>query len=135
MSPAKPGSEVDAFMKALDHPNKADIEFARKVLLASAPGVTEGIKWNAPSFRLADDFATFHLRHKDGVALILHTGAKKKALTAPMDLKDPEGLIERLAADRCMVRLGAGKELRARQPALEAILKQWIGGLRANGLA
>jgi hypothetical protein len=90
------------------------------MLLAAAPGVVEGIKWSAPSFRLADDFATFHLRSTEEVALILHTGAKKKVLTVPMDLNDPEGLIERLAPDRCMVRLGAGKTLRRlpRRPAL-----------------
>jgi hypothetical protein len=118
-----------------DHPLRDDIDLVREMLLAAAPGVVEGIKWSAPSFRLADDFATFHLRSTEEVALILHTGAKKKVLTVPMDLNDPEGLIERLAPDRCMVRLGAGKTLRARQPALEAILKQWIGSLRANGLA
>lgn len=117
-----------------DHPLRDDIDLVREVILAAAPGVTEGMKWNAPSFRLADDFATFHLRSTEEVALILHTGAKKKVLKVPMDLNDPEGLVERLAPDRCMVRLGAGKTLRARQSALEAILRQWIGGLRANGL-
>jgi hypothetical protein len=93
-----------------DHPLRDDIDLVREMLLAAAPGVVEGIKWSAPSFRLADDFATFHLRSTEEVALILHTGAKKRVLTVPMDLNDPEGLIERLAPDRCMVRLGAGKD-------------------------
>jgi hypothetical protein len=126
MSPVKTDSKVDAFMAALDHPLKLDIEFVRNVVLAIAPGVTEGIKWNAPSFRLADDFATMNLRSTDGVCVILHTGAKKRTPVPDMGVPDPSGLLEWLAKDRCMARLGAGKALRANRKAFEAVLNAWV---------
>jgi hypothetical protein len=129
MSPAKTDSKVDAFMAALDHPLKPDIEFVRKVVLAFAPGVTEGIKWNAPSFRLADDFATVNLRSTDAVCVILHTGAKKRTPVPDMTVPDPAGLLEWLAKDRCMARLGSGKALRANRKAFEAVLRAWIDKL------
>jgi hypothetical protein len=36
------------------------------------------VKWKAPNYALADDFATMNLRRPDAVQLILHTGATPK---------------------------------------------------------
>jgi hypothetical protein len=122
--PAK--ADPDAFMDALDHPLKDDLQYLRGVIRKAVPEATEGIKWNAPSYRLADDFATFHLRPTDSVCVILHTGAKKRPAVPDMSVPDPAGLLERLAADRCMVRLGCGKTLRANRRAFEAVLRAWV---------
>ena len=72
--------EVEAFLEKLDHPRKPEIEALRRIILGAHASVHEGIKWNAPSFRTTEYFATFHLRAKDGVALIFHRGAKKRAV-------------------------------------------------------
>ncbi|MDY7225561.1 DUF1801 domain-containing protein [Hyalangium rubrum] len=133
-APAKPtqGSQtepdVPTFLRALDHPMKKEIEAVRKIILGISPEISEGIKWNAPSFRTTDHFATFNLRPQDRVRLILHTGAKVKD-TAKKGLKieDPEGLLEWLAKDRCLVTLGDSKDVKAKRAALEAIVRQWIG--------
>ncbi len=122
-------TDPDAFMDALDHPLKDDIQYLRAVIRKVAPGITEGVKWNAPSFRLADDFATFHLRTTDSVCVILHTGAKKRASVPDMGVPDPAGLLEWLAKDRCMARLGSGKTLRANRKAFEAVLRAWVARL------
>ena len=41
-------------------------------------------------------------------------------------IADPSGLMKWLAPDRCLVTVGAGKEIPANQAALHAIVRQWI---------
>lgn len=67
---------VDQFMAALDHPCKAEIEALRAALRAVDPAIAEGIKWNAPSWRTSEYFATTHLHAKTGFGLILHLGPR-----------------------------------------------------------
>jgi Domain of unknown function (DU1801) len=67
-------------MRILDHPSKQLIEAIRKSLLNADRSIDEGIKWNSPSFRTTEHFATMNLREKKGVGLILHRGAKKRDL-------------------------------------------------------
>lgn len=120
---------VEAFMKGLDHPLKPAIETLRKIILGVSPEVREGIKWNAPSFRIVDDFATFNLRGKGGedrVMLILHTGAKVKKRAKPLTIDDPQGLLKWLAADRAVVTFADVSEIRSAKRALEAIVRAWI---------
>ena len=66
---------MDAFLASLDHPFLREILALREIILGADPSIVEGIKWNAPSFRTSEYFATFHLRARDGVQLILHRGA------------------------------------------------------------
>lgn len=97
------GSDVAAFLKALDHPKKHAIDAVRSLILNADSAIREGIKWNSPSFRIDDWFATVNLRGKGGgerVWLILHTGAKK---SKAMKVADPQGLLKWLAKDRCLV--------------------------------
>jgi len=131
---AKPeplGSRTDpavvAFLRELDHPLKQEVEEIRQLILGVSPEIHEGIKWNAPSFRTTEHFATFNLRTKDRVRLILHTGAKTKdTATTGMTIADPSGLLEWLAKDRCLVTISDAKELQARRAALEAIVREWL---------
>jgi uncharacterized protein YdhG (YjbR/CyaY superfamily) len=127
----KPGDSrtdpaVDAFLKDLDHPLKAEVEAIRRVILGADPKIREGIKWNAPSFRTTEWFATLNLR-QDHVWLILHLGAKKKAAAATgIDIPDPAGLLEWLAKDRAVVKFADAKDVRAKRAALASFVKAWI---------
>ena len=67
---------VAAFLEALDHPLKPEIEAVRKIILGVSPEIREGIKWNAPSFRTTDWFATCNVHAKDKLRLILHFGGE-----------------------------------------------------------
>jgi hypothetical protein len=71
-------ADVETFLAALDHPLKPEILALRQVILGADPSITEGIKWNVPSFRTSEYFATMHLRAKDGIQVILHLGAKTR---------------------------------------------------------
>lgn len=133
-SPAPSSSQADpavvSFLKELDHPLKKEIEAVRKIMLGVSPSIQEGIKWNAPSFRTTDYFATVNLRSTDTVQLIFHTGAKVKATaTTGLRIDAPTGLLKWLAKDRCMVTLGKGSKIQANRKAFEAIVGQWIESL------
>ena len=95
----------------------------------SARTFTRGIKWNSPSFRTTEYFATLNLRAKDGkdrVWLILHRGAKAKDNTKDLRIADPTGLLKWLAKDRCLVTFDDGKVVKAKKSALQAIIREWI---------
>jgi len=55
---AKPPT-VDTFMAALDHPYKAEVQAVREIILGVHDGITEQVKWNAPSFGYEGYLATF----------------------------------------------------------------------------
>jgi hypothetical protein len=124
-TPAKPGADVDSFMARLLHPHKPAIEAIRQIVRGADPAIAEGIKWNAPSFRTTEYFATTHLRAKDGVGIILHLGAKVRD-TGGVTIDDPDGLLNWLAKDRAMVSFADADDVRNRQSALEHIVRQWI---------
>ncbi|MFT7776099.1 DUF1801 domain-containing protein [Roseateles sp.] len=121
---------VDRFIAALDHPFKAEIAALRRAILEVDPAIAEGIKWNAPSWRTTDYFATTHLRDKSCLGLILHLGAKARTLPdGGLDIPDPTGLLKWLGKDRAKVEFHSADDLAAKLPALQAILRMWIGHL------
>ena len=126
-TPADTAQAVDAFMATLVHPAKDVVVALRAAVLGSDPSISEGVKWNAPSFKTTQYFATTHLRAKAGVGLVLHFGAKVREVAAGQGtIQDPDGLLTWLAKDRAMVTFKDAGELHARRPALQAILRQWI---------
>lgn len=131
MSAARRSAEVDALLEKAAHPLGADIDSLRGVVLGVDKAIEEVVKWNGPSYRLGVDFATIRMRATDQVCVILHTGAKKRSKPLDMAVDDPAGLLEWLAKDRCMARLGAGKALRSNRKAFEAVLRAWIEKLLA----
>ena len=70
-------------------------------------------------------FATTHLRAKDGVAIILHFGAKVRD-TGGVTIDDPDQLLNWLAMDRAMVSFAGVDDVWNRQSALQHIVRQWI---------
>lgn len=127
MSKAKPqSSDVEPFLASLDHPRKAEILALRQIILGADPSIAEGIKWNAPSFRTSDDFATMHLRVKDGVGVVLHLGAKKRSDAVTLTIDDPESLLTWLAKDRAMATFRDTRDVELKQAAFAAIIQQWI---------
>lgn len=116
---------VEAWLAALDHPFKAEILALRQVILGADPRITESVKWNAPSFRTAEYFATFHLRAHDGVRVILHLGAKPRD-GAQLQIADPAGLLAWLGPDRASATFRSLDEVVAQRDAFEQIIRLWI---------
>ena len=117
--------DVEAFLVSLAHSFEKEIREIRQMILGADARIGEGIKWNAPSFRTTEFFATFHLRAKDGVQVILHLGAKKRE-TPGVTLDDPESLLEWLGKDRASVKFRDAKDIQAKRAAFVNVIRQWI---------
>lgn len=118
---------VDEFMARLAHPCKAEVAALRRLVLAVHPSIAEGIKWNAPSYRTTEYFATTNLRAKSGIGVILHLGAKVRDLPpGGVSIDDPGTLLKWLGKDRAMVEFADARDLESKEAGLQAILRQWI---------
>jgi hypothetical protein len=118
---------VNEFMDKLEHPLKSEMEAVRTVILSANKEITEGLKWNAPSFYFNGYFATFNPRARDFVQVIFHQGAKAKD-NGPEGLKidDDGGLLEWLAKDRCSAKFYNMEDIASRKAALRSVVNQWI---------
>ncbi len=119
--------EVDAWLIALDHPQKDVISAVRTVVLAVDPRIAEGIKWNACSFRTTEWFATFNVtgpKGPKGVTLVLHLGAKPRAEGG--SVADPARLLAVLGKDRAAVSFTDLADVAQKGPALDALVRAWI---------
>jgi hypothetical protein len=127
-TPRGPSSpdDVDEFLRRLDHPLKPALEAVRSIIRGVSPEIQEGIKWNAPSFKTTEYFATVNIR-KDVVFIILHLGAKVKDNSRGLKIDDPTGLLEWLATDRAVVTFRDLDSIESGRKAFESIIRQWIG--------
>ena len=116
---------VDAHLDALAHPARARIDHFRALIKNSMPGVTEGVKWNAPSYAPTggDDRITFRLTPLPKLQLILHRGAKAKPPIAE-PFRAPDGLIHWVAPDRGVIDLD--REMPVSDAALADTLARWL---------
>lgn len=116
---------VDQYLEALDHPLKAEVGRLRRAILAAHPGITERVKWNAPSFCWAgDDRVTFGLR-KGALQIVFHRGvAPKDARGFRFD--DPSGLIAWKAADRGLMEFTSRAQLAAAIGVVAATALRWM---------
>ena len=111
----------------LEHPSKDLLQAIRETILDAAPGIAEGVKWNAPSFRTHEYFATTNLREKEGIGVILHLGAKvRKGAPGGVDVQDVEHLLKWHAPDRASLRFTSANDFRAKKAAFAKIVRTWI---------
>lgn len=135
MATRKPASAREAtttvsqFLLQTDHPQRAGIERLRELILGLDPRIDEEIKWNAPSFKLDDHFATFKLHPPKNIQLVLHTGAKGRSGTRRFEIDDPAGLLAWPATDRCVLTLASSEALAVHEVAVLGIVRQWIAQL------
>jgi hypothetical protein len=126
-SKADTAQAVDVLLSSLKHPATAEIQTLRAIVCEVSPSIQEGVKWNAPSFRVDEYFATINLRERQGVGVVLHFGAKVRDVAAgPESIDDPDKLLKWLAKDRATVTFSGKDDIAARKPAFQAVLRQWI---------
>jgi hypothetical protein len=116
--------EVDGFMGGLDHTRKEGMERLRTAILNSNDGISEHVKWNAPSFRYAgEDRVTFRLYPSDRAQLVFHRGSKVEPGAKDFAFEDDTGLLEWVAADRAVMALPAAD---ARPQDLVDVVNRWV---------
>jgi hypothetical protein len=123
---AAQGQSVDAYLTQLNHPLKDGLIALRNAILLSNNGISEHIKWNAPSFIYrGDDRATFRLPPKGGIQLILHRGVKVKDTTG-FQFADPSGLVVWAAPDRGVLTFADNKALQRHIDAVVDLVMRWM---------
>ncbi|HYP61380.1 MAG TPA: DUF1801 domain-containing protein [Thermomicrobiales bacterium] len=117
---------VDQFMAALEHPLKAEIERLRAIIIGANAGISEQIKWKAPSFCYrGDDRVTMKLHPVSQVQLIFHRGSKPKD-TANFAFEDNSGLLKWAAKDRGVATFRNMAEIEQHKVALRDLLNRWM---------
>lgn len=125
---------VDEYMLGLEHPHKDGIEALRRAILSADARIGEAVKWNAPSFRLDDHFATFRLHPAPIFQLILHTGAKAKNAPQSFEIEDPDGLLKWAAKDRCVISFVSTADALAKRDAVVRVVREWIAQLSSDNM-
>lgn len=110
---------VDGYMNTLQHPQKAEIEAVRAIVLDADRKVAERVKWNAPSFYYRDDIAAFNPRARGFVQLVFvfHRGKM---------IDDRFDLLEGDYKDRRLARFIDMNDVRAKENALRCVVRRWI---------
>lgn len=118
-------SEVDDFLKQLDHPLLDVIHAMRSVIRANAD-ISEHIKWNAPSFVYAgDDRITLNFSGNK-LRVIFHCGAKKKELPAQRMIADSDQLLTWASNDRAIYEVKSQVQYRQQEVAFSRLVSDWL---------
>ncbi len=119
--------KVDSFLDALKHPHDRGVRLLRATLLARVPGLTEHVKWNAPSFiHEGVDRITFRLRPGDLLQLIFHRGPSVRSDVDSFAFADPTGLMEWQTPDRAVVAFADSADVEAKLEAVVGIARRWV---------
>lgn len=118
-----------------EHPDLPVLTALCELIERVDPRLICEIKWNAPSYAIADHFATTGLAPKGGVRLVLHCGVAKRE--SPLRLRggipDATGLLEWRGGDRATVTFRTADEVNAVREELAAIIGEWIALTQVPG--
>lgn len=116
---------VDDFMRALSHPLKPEIERVRRSILGSLPGVTEHVKWNAPSFCIeGDDRVTFNLQ-RGRLVIVFHRGARPMD-AAGFSFDETTGLIDWRSPDRGVMTFTSASDVVDAMERIADVARRWM---------
>lgn len=107
-------------------PRQALIDAVRALISRAVPAAKEEVKWNAPSFATTEHFATFNLRAKEGVLLVLHLGAKpRRDVDMRTVIRSSALELEWKGPDRAVVTVRDAAHLARVRTELARVLKAW----------
>jgi len=115
--------KVSAWMEALQHPMKAEIDAVRKIIKEADLRIAERIKWAAPSYYYKQDLLTFNHRLQQRVHLVFH----HIAITG---IASP--LLEGDYKDRRMTYFDSMTHIRAAAPELQRIIGLLADAMKNN---
>lgn len=119
---------VDAFLADLSPDARCVAEGLRTLIRAAHPGLTEQVKWNAPSFALdGRDLLTLGVQRDGTIRLVLHRGAKVVGNDG-FRFDDPLKLAQWPAPDRGVIVVKDGVALAAMEVGLTDLVRRWAGG-------
>ncbi|MBP7335526.1 DUF1801 domain-containing protein [Niveispirillum sp.] len=125
--PPKSYKDVEAFLDDLSPQARQVAHGLRALIRAVHPGLTEQVKWNAPSFALdGQDLLTLGVQRDGTIRLVLHRGAKVKDNDG-FHVDDPLKLAQWPAPDRGVVIVRDAAALAAMEVGLTDLVRRWVG--------
>lgn len=125
MTSGRRDPKADALVAALGHPSEPAIQRLRDVILAAEPRLTEGVKWNAPSYAVGgEDRLTFRLNPPPALQIIFHRGARPK--DQDFAFVDPTGLLTWAAPDRGVLTVDQAMDISGIEAPLADLVRRWI---------
>jgi len=119
-------STVEAFREGLDSNTLVMVDTLRAIISGAHRGLTERIKWNAPSFAVGDeDRTTLGLERNGGVRVVLHRGAMVKDAT-DFKFEDISGLVKWLAPDRGIIIFMDQASIEANRTGFNDLCQRWL---------
>ena len=119
--------DVDRLLAGSTHPMVAAVGRLRAAVLDSDDGLTEVVKWNAPSLRFAgEDRVTFTLSRPDRVLLVFHRGARPRSDADTFAFEDPTGLLAWPSPDRGVLTFRDEATMDAATPDVLALVARWV---------
>lgn len=115
-------------IKSMQHPQEDIIQLLRNIIKQTSNELSEGVKWNSPSYSLdGNDIITFNFHYNGYVSLVFHTGPKGKDTHTNKPLfKDETQLLEWVADKRAIVKISTIDQLEAIKSDIEKIIHIWI---------
>jgi len=109
--------EVDAWLDRYENPQRQLVSEVRAFILSLDPGISEAIKWQAPTFMYKGNIASFFPKAKKNVTLMFHQGAA---------IEDSAGLLEGDGGVSRVARFLDAADFEAKKAALGAVVRAWI---------
>ncbi|MCB1231938.1 MAG: DUF1801 domain-containing protein [Verrucomicrobiae bacterium] len=117
---------VNALIERGAHPLTLLIQEVRRTILSVNPTITEGVKWNSPSFYRHGWFATIRAFRPDKIEVIFHHGAKRKDDSpAKTSIQAPSGFLRWPSPDRAIATLTKDDATEAFLPILAKVAADW----------
>jgi hypothetical protein len=117
---------VTALIDAIVHPLKPTLETMRETILSADPAITEGVKWNSPSFYCHGWFVTISSRKLTQLDVVLHHGAKIRADSSiRVEIDDPKRLLTWPSSDRAVLSFASDADFRSNLRSFQRIIQQW----------
>ncbi len=127
---AKKPISVEDYRATLEPSVRADVDALRAIVRGAHPGLTEDIKWNAPSFaHEGQDRVTLGLNPRGGYRIVLHRGAKPQDADG-FHFADVDKLAQWPAPDRGVVTLKDQAQIDAMGEAISRLIARWIEATR-----
>ena len=119
-------SATDSYLDALADDARQMIDALRVIIRNGVPNAVETIKWNAPSFAVdGEDRVTLGLDRKGGARLVMHRGAKQRAMLDLTEI-DHAAVACWPTPDRGVVTFRNLEEIRVQEAELTALCSRWV---------
>lgn len=118
---------IDSMIGAMDPAFRDVVEAIRRTILGADREITEGVKWNSPSFYLEGWFATVNVRGR-GVMVVLHQGAKTRPGSGAglrESLGDASGMLRWHSDDRATATFVDQADFDAKRRRLASVVRAW----------